>query len=363
MTKIKIAMITNSMTLNGISSVIMNYCRNIDTNKFEITIFSGTPINKQYENECKELGIRIVELADKKKNFLKYYIRLFNKLKYKNFDICHVHGNSAMMFFELFIAILKGIKIRIAHSHNSRCNNEKINKMLKVPFKKSYTEAFACGKLAGDWIFGEEKYKIIDNGIDFSKFKYNEKIRKSERKKLDIKDDEFVLGHIGRINNQKNQKFLIRIFEKCAEINNNIKLLIIGDGPNYKEIEEIVNKHRYKDRIILYGETDSPEAYYNVMDMFVFPSKYEGFPVTVIEALANGLNCIVSDKITNEINSRNIEYASIDGQVDDWVKKILEKISFKRSDVEKSFRKRYEINNCVKRLENEYFRLKERYEV
>ena len=153
MGRIKVAMVATNFELNGISSVIMNYCRNIDLNKFEITIFAGKNVNIYYKNECNELGIQIVELPFKKKNRMIYYLSLFKNIERNYFDIIHVHGNSATMFFELFIGYLKGIKNRIAHCHNTISENMKLHKMLFPFFKRISTKFFACGKLAGDWIF------------------------------------------------------------------------------------------------------------------------------------------------------------------------------------------------------------------
>lgn len=356
MRKIKIAMVAANLELNGISSVIMNYCKNINLDKFEIIIFAGKSINEDYKNECDELGIQVVELPSKKKNIVRYYLSLVKNIKHNYFDIIHVHGNSAVMFLELFIGCLKGIKVRIAHCHNSTCNNIKMHKLLNPLLKKIYTKAFSCGKNAGDWIFGENNYTIINNGININKFILNDIKRQIERKKLNIKSDEFVIGHIGRINNQKNQEFLLRIFEDIADKNEKVKLLMIGDGPNAEKIRNLVLDSRFRNRIILYGESTEPEKFYNVMDIFVFPSRYEGFPVTIIEALASGLNCIVSDKITKEINSCYIQYNSINDSTEMWIKSIMENMNFRRNSVEKNIIKNYEIKQCVKKLEEIYLK-------
>ena len=354
--KVKIAMITSSLTRNGISSVIMNYCRNINLEKFQISIYAGLPIDDVYRMECEKIGIEIIQLPDRSKSLFKYYISLLKKMPKNKYDIIHVHGNSSIMAIDLFIGWLKNIKTRIAHCHNTKCNNIKVHKILNPIFKKLYTSAFACGKLAGDWIFGRNNYIIINNGIKLNKFIFNKEIRIKERNNLDIRDDEFIIGHVGRINNQKNQEYLIKIFEKCAQIDKKIKLLMIGNGPNYNRIAQIVKNNKYKDRIILYGETITPEKFYNVMDVFVFPSLYEGFPVTVVEALASGLNCLISNSITQEIDSNHVEFIGIEeNDINDWVKSILQIAKYsKRNDIEEKIIENFEISNCVKKLEGYY---------
>ena len=358
MKKIKIAMIAANLELNGISSVIMNYCKNIDLDKFEITIFAGKGINENYKKECDRIGIQIVELPIKKKNKIIYYWNLLKNMKSNYFDIIHAHGNSATMFFELFIGYMRGIETRIAHSHNTVSENMKLHKMLFPFFKKISTKFFACGKLAGDWIFGKDNYIIIQNGISVEKFKFDSNIRDIIRDELCIKNNEILLGHVGRINKQKNQEFLLEIFERIAEKNENIKLLIIGTGPDYEKIKNKVSSSKFKNRIILYGESDCPEKFYMAMDMFVFPSKYEGMPVTLLEAQISGLQCIVSDVITSEvILSSRVKKVVLGENTNEWEECInkFEKVDRNSFyDNNKKTIDKFEIKNCVKLLEQNY---------
>lgn len=140
MKKIRIAYIAKEMPINGISTVILNYCRNLDKNKFDITIFSGEPIDKYYIEECEKINVKIEKMPPKRGgNPLKYYSYLFKKITSKNFDIVHVHGNSATITVEMLMAFFRGIKIRIAHCHNTTCDKLKIHKILKPILKKVYT--------------------------------------------------------------------------------------------------------------------------------------------------------------------------------------------------------------------------------
>lgn len=355
-------MVAANLELNGISSVIMNYCRNINLEKFEITLFVGKQVNRKFAEECKNLEIKVIELPSKKKSKFKYYISLLRTVKRNKYDIIHVHGNSAVMFLELFIGYIKGIKNRIAHSHNTICENSKIHKCLFPFFRKIYTNAFSCGELAGNWIFGENNFEIISNGINVEKFKFDANIRKLVRDELKINDNEILLGHIGRINKQKNQEFLISIFESIAEREKNIKLLMVGTGPEYENIKKIVDKSKFKDRIILYGESNEAEKFYMAMDVFVFPSKYEGLPLTLLEAQISGLECVMSDVITSEVILTNcVETISLEEAADKWGKKI--KLKMKNHDRKAFFYnnldniEKFNIRNCVKELENKYFNM------
>lgn len=207
--KVRVAMAAANLELNGISSVIMNYCRNIDKDKFDITIFAGNQINQIFKKECEKLNINIIELYCKRKSKLRYYFDLFRKVHKNEFDIFHVHGNSAVMAFDLMIALIKGVKIRIAHSHNTICDNPRIHKLLNPIFQRLYTHAFACGEKAGEWIFKNKKFEIISNGIDINKYSFDESMRNNVRKELGIKDNEMLIGHIRENKLSKKSDILI----------------------------------------------------------------------------------------------------------------------------------------------------------
>lgn len=357
--KIKIAMIANNLEINGISSVIMNYCSYIDLQKFDITLLVGEGVANVHREKCNNLGIEIIELPSRKKSTLQYVKALNKVMRRQVYDIVHVHGNQTSIAIELLIAKLHGTKVRIAHSHNTTCMSKKLNTLMKPLFKVVYTNGFACGELAGKWLFGNDDFQVIPNGFITNKFEFNQKYRDEIRKKLNI-ENKYVLGHIGRINDQKNQKYLLKIFEEVAKKSNDTVLLMVGIGPMLNEIKSQVEKHPYKNRIILFGETSMPEKMYMAMDLFVFPSKYEGLPVTLLEAQISGLPCIVSDIITREVNLGNICWMSIKEEPVVWMKEILkEKYKNKRKEVGNNDEKikKYDIRNSVKLLESKYEKL------
>ena len=225
--KIKVAMLTSHFDITGIGTVIMNYCKALDKEKYDLTILAGDPIADKYEKECNQYGIHLISLPSRHGNPKMHYIELWKELKNGQYDIVHDHGNSSMMAIELTIARFAGIKNRIAHSHNSTCPNIKVHKFLNPYFKMVYTKALACGKLAGDWLFGENNFEILPNCFHTEEFTFSQKARDMIRRKLNI-EDKFVIGHIGRINEQKNQEYLLNIFEKIAAEREDVFLLIVG---------------------------------------------------------------------------------------------------------------------------------------
>lgn len=319
--RIKIAMAVTHFAVTGIGSVIMNYCSALDRNKYDFTIIAGVPIADQYREECQKLGINIVTLPSRHDQTVKHYIEMYKALKSGKYDIFHDHGNSSMMAIELTIAKLAGIKIRIAHSHNTRCPNVTVHKLLNPYMNKQYTKALACGEMAGDWLFGKGNFEVLPNGFETKKFQFSQDNRERIRAELKIAD-KFVIGHMGRINEQKNQEFLIDVFEKVAAVRKDAILMLVGDGPDTEKIKEKVARSQYKDRIILYGLSSRPEDMYSAFDLFVLPSRFEGLPVVLLEAQISGLPCVVSDKVTREVDMGKMQWASIDC-IGDWTDKIL----------------------------------------
>lgn len=357
MEKIKIAYIAKEMPINGISTVILNYCRNLDKDKFDITIFSGEPIDKYYIEECKKINVNIEKMPPKRGgNPLKYYNYLFKKITGKNFDIVHVHGNSATITIEMIMAFFRGIKIRIAHCHNTTCDKLRIHKVLKPIFKRIYTYGFACSEDAGKWLFGERDFKILPNGFDTQKFIFNLESRNRIRKELKL-ENKYIIGHVGMFNKQKNHEFLLEIFKDIAKENSDAYLLLVGNGPDYQIINEIIANHEFKERIICYGECSNVYDVYSAMDIFVLPSKHEGLGIVLLEAQINGLKCVASSVVPRESKiSDNIKFLSLEDK-NAWSKEILKKDEYDRN---KNYAKNsekiqyYDIRKNVEELANIY---------
>ena len=363
--KIKVAMVTNHFGITGIGTVIMNYCRALDKNKYELTIIAGVPVADKYKRECKEYGIHLIILPSRQKNTKNHYIKMWKELKKGRYDIVHDHGSSSMMAIELTLAKLAGVKVRIAHSHNSVCPNMKLHRLLNPYFKKVYTKAVACGKLAGDWLFGENQYEILPNGFCTDDFSFSKPYRDKIRKELGI-ENEIVIGHIGRVNAQKNQEYLLKVFEQVVMKNDNVILLLVGTGPDSKKVEGLIEQHPNRNQIILYGETDNPAKFYSAMDVFVLPSKFEGLPVVLLEAQISGLPCIVSDKVTREVDFGDISWLSIDSDPVEWANEILKRnyTIVKRESYKYEHMKEikcYDINYNAKILDKMYTKLMENF--
>ncbi len=363
MDKIKVVVIAGSLKMDGISAVIMNYCTHMDLNKFDITIMAGVPIEKVYKETCREYGIIVEELPQRKISSIVFFHVLNRKLRESRFDICHVHGNSATSVAELILARLNHIKVRIMHCHNSKCQHEKIHKILLPILKRMYTQAFSCSTLAGNWIFEEGKFTVITNGFETEQYQFHLEKREQYRQQMNLEKC-YVLGCVGRLNYQKNPWFVIKYFEQAAQKNSKLKLLMVGSGNEKKNIEEYVSKSQYRDRIIVYGESNDIAGLLSAMDLFLFPSRYEGLGISVVEAQISGLPCIVSENVPRDAQvGDRIRFLPIDEtKLSLWEETMEEfqHMEYNRLNYYEDNKVRiekYNIQDCAKQLEDIYIKL------
>lgn len=355
--KISVAMIASNLEINGISSVIMNYCSRIDLEQFRIVLLVGKGVAPAHRSLCDRLGIKVVELPRRKKDPARYYMALNRALGENHFDIVHVHGSQASIALELMLAMLRGVKVRIAHSHSTSCDIMILHRMMKPVLRAVCTHGFACSETAGRWLFGDQPYVVIPNGICADQFRFNESWRRKIREKLGI-ENAYVLGHVGGLCDTKNHAYLLDVFRAVAARRDDAVLLMVGTGPMREEIEARVERHPYRDRIIMYGETPEPEKMYMAMDAFVFPSKYEGLPMTLLEAQTSGLPCVISDAVTDEaVLSGNVKKLSIGVDAEVWAEEIVGLAQGDRGaffDAQRAAIAKYDISRNVRLLEELY---------
>ena len=339
-----VAQIMGKWLGGGVESVIMNYYRHIDRNKIQFDfICDEDSTNIPYE-EIEKLGGKVILCPPYQKlpKYLKFLENLFREKQYRI-----VHSNiSTMSVFPLYAAKKAGVPVRIAHSHSTSNPREWKKNLLKNalrPFSKKYaTDYFACSELAGRYLFSDKTFnngevKIIRNAIDVEKFKFDPKIRKELRKELDIKDDDFVIGHLGRFVEQKNHRFLIDIFAEVKKEKANAKLVLAGQGPLMDEIKEKVKSLGLENDVFFLGQRSDSNKLYSMFDVFCLPSLYEGLPVVGVEAQANGVPCIFSNNVSKETNiSGKVVFLSNENP-SLWKSKILNIHREDSNEVEKNY--------------------------
>lgn len=351
---------TGGLFSDGILSCITDYMAAMDKTDLDVRVLATNNAEDNAVQKVKKSGCKVVSIPYRKANIVKYFFSLYRYLAREKIDIIHVHGSSAIMSVELLTAKLAGCKVRIAHSHNTTCEHQKVDKLLRPIFNKAYTEAFACGSEAGKWMFGNREFTIIPNGRDIKKYEYNAQRRIDYRNKLKIPRDAFVLGHVGRFNVQKNHEYLVRIFEELYKNDSNTYLVLVGTGEKIDEIKDLVKKSMIKDNVIFTGVVDNVADYLSVFDVMLLPSLYEGLPMVVIEWQIAGLPCIVSDTVTKECAiTPLVKFKSLKEGPENWAKTI-ENISPQDREKNKEL-----LFNSIRKagydIESDAVRLRDRY--
>ncbi|WP_433745212.1 glycosyltransferase [Falsibacillus pallidus] len=326
-----------STGMGGVETYLMNLYRNIDRSNIQ---FDFVVAGKEcyYANEIEDLGGEIYYITPKKENvFLNIVdlIKVLNKSK-KTHKV--VYFNLSALYYNLpyIFSTLYKFPVIIAHGHSAGEKKKKKNLryylhiLNRVYVQYASDHLFACSKSAGEWVFGKpalekNKVKIIPNAIPIKEYKYKDEIRALIRKELGIRDNIFVVGHVGRLSYVKNQMYLLDIFQKIEEGNENSVLLLVGEGESRAEIEDKVSKLGLENKVIITGSRTDVPRLLQAMDAFVLPSRHEGLPFVLIEAQATGLNCFVSkDVVTEESNITGlINFIKLNEKPNYWTKQIF----------------------------------------
>lgn len=327
MLPIRVLHVFRILNRGGAETLVLNIYRNIDRSKVQFDFLVQHPEIGDYEEEIEGLGGNIFRLPYLTQvGPFTYKRKLFDFFKKTSYSIVHSHLNE-MSRIILGQAKKADIPVRIAHSHTSNPTYSFIEGLFRDYLKSNIldvtTHQFGCSSTALDWLFGLKRSnsKIIPNGVILENCNSCEK-RTNNLSKLNI-------GHIGSFRKVKNHHFLIEIFE---EINNRIpesKLILIGDGPLKLEIEEeVLNKGLENNVKFLGVRSDIPQLLLK-MDLFLMPSFFEGLPLTLIEAQAAGLNCLITDTITEEVDvgCNLIHRLGLKNSAEEWAEKVIELIS------------------------------------
>ena len=357
---IRIAQIIGKWVGGGVEAVVMNYYRHIDKSKIQFDFICDNDSTNIPYDEIESMGGKVILIPPYQKMF-KYHKELKKVLKDGNYKIVHSHIN-ALSVFSLFAAKRAKVPVRIAHSHSTTNKKEWKKNLVKQvlrPFSKLYaTNYMACSELAGRWLFGNKTFNkgkvyILNNAIELDKFMYDRNIRIEKRKELGINNNTLVIGHVGRFVEQKNHRFLIDIFSEIKKKNNDSVLLLIGQGPLMNEMKDKVKTLGLDSAVKFLGQRSDVNELYNAMDLFLFPSLYEGLGMVLIEAQTNGLFCLASTevpKIAKVID--NVKFISLKENASTWCSNI-ETIG-RSIDLKTIKNSGYDIVTEAKKLEQKY---------
>lgn len=359
--KIKVLHVVGAMNRAGTETMLMNIYRNIDREKIQFDFISYSKDKAHYDKEIKELGGKVIKLSSTTS-----VKELVNAIKENGpYEVVHAHT-----LFNSGIAMLAakkcGIKNRISHAHTTLDKNSSIVRKIytngmRLLINKYSTKTLACSREAGKYLFGEKeinksKYSYFPNLIN-----YEELLHKPENEVIKFKEeynlnDGVVIGHIGTLKESKNHKFLIEIAKYMTEQNIDVKLLLVGEGSLRKELEDLTREYNISDRVHILGIREDINVMLHSMDVFVFPSIFEGLGLVLLEAQAAGLPCIVSEAIQPEadLGLNLFTNLKLDDGVEIWSKHIIKSVNKKEislDNVSRAFEeKEYSKDRCISKL-------------
>lgn len=295
---IRVLHILQRMEAGGTQALLMNIYRKIDRTKVQFDFLVVYKEKQFYDDEIESMGGHVYKLSFREDlNLPKFQKDLKDFFKqHHEYQIVHCHAYT-IGYFCLKAAKKAGIPVRIAHSHN----NETVHDIKYLPklfmqrlFTLNATDLFACSEEAGKYLFNDKPFQVLKNAIDSQQFVANENTRREVRQELGL-ENKFVVGHVGRLHPQKNHDFLIDVFAEIKKKKPDAELILVGTGPLEEKVRSKVADMGLTENVQFLGNRKDMNRIYQAMDIFVFPSLFEGLGIVAIEAQAAGVPIVCSE--------------------------------------------------------------------
>lgn len=369
--KIKVVEYIGTIKDAGAETLVKDYALLLDKEKFDVVVLcEDYEKNSANYKTIKNSGINIIATYDPCFILNKIMYRLFG-VKYRarllrkklielKPDVLHIHLEE-LEDVSLNADILKDTKlVYTCHNLPSRMIGEerpKEQKACKYLLENNNLQIVALHDEMADEInkrFNINNTKVIRNGIDFNRFYNLRKTREEIRKELNISEDTYLIGHVGRFTYQKNHEFLINVFDLTLKKNPNSHLLLVGEGKLKKDVERQLLELNIADKVTILSNRNDVAELMNTMDVFVFPSRWEGLGIVLIEAQVSKLNCVVSNNVPSEaFQSEYITSLSLEEDFDTWANYVLNPVC----NINKEFKlEEYDMNNEILKLQEIYLK-------
>lgn len=371
MKQLKILQVFTILNRGGAETNLMNYYRQIDRNKFHFDFLVHREEEGDYEKEILEMGGEIFRLPPLHPSNIRQYKGAVRNFFAENSSYDIIHGQCS----ELGIFIYKEAKkiktpVIIAHAHSSKMtlDSKAIFRLKwKLEMRKYINAYFTCGVAASRYLFGSKiahKAFQINNAVYPKELVFNKEIRDWVREEIDAVGS-FSIMHVGSFNKIKNHRFIIEVFAEIVKMKKESKLFLVGEGILKNEMMDFVSSLNLNNNVIFLGKRNDVPQLLQAMDLFLFPSLYEGLPLSLIEAQTSGILCIISDTISAEsiLISENVKVFNLKNSTKIWAEKIIQhSSSFIRTDVTHIIKEAgYDINDNVAKLEGKYIELYNQY--
>ncbi len=306
--KIKVLLIAASLRIGGAEKVAADIGFRADPQRYSVHyVVFGDEIGT-YEPELEAHGCKIFHLSPPSDSYCAYLNSLKRLIRTYHYDVIHAHT----MFnigWAMLAGKLHGVPVRISHAHSALEEHQSLKVFLYEAVMRFLiltcaTDYVACGVKAGQRLYSRKAFEkegtLILNGIDTQGFGFDQQQRNAFRKELGL-DDKFIIGHIGHLAGVKNQAFLLGLMPEILKRLPQAYLLLLGEGEDRPILEQKIHELHLEGRVRMTGNVRNVPDYLNAMDVFAFPSLYEGMPLSIIEVQSNGLPCVISDRVPNDV--------------------------------------------------------------
>lgn len=327
----RILIIAAALKVGGAEKVARDICLRSDPKIYEFHYVVFGDEFGDYERDIVECGGKVFHLDPPAKSYRQYMKALKALIEEYRYHAIHAHT----MFscgWAMLAAKKAGVPVRVAHAHSAldtgnRLDKKLYEKVMRRMILKNATDLVACGEKAGIRLFGEKAYrergKLILNGVDIDGFRFDKSKRQVIREKLGWQEA-FLLGHVGHLASVKNQSFLLDLMPHILKQQPNARLLMLGEGDDRPMLEEKIQALGIADKVLMPGNVTNVADYLSAMDVFVFPSLYEGMPLSVLEVQANGLPCVISTGVPKDVYLTDLIHPlALADDKKDWIDRIL----------------------------------------
>lgn len=330
----RILQVVRTMNIGGLENFVKNMLQYL-SEKCDCGCLICDEKKSDHEDDLVKAGIKIYHIPEPDKS----KINLYNNLQaffetHREYDIvhCHMAGTNGIVAKAAKDA---GINKVVCHSHGVALQQDealsmKLYMLCMRKLMQRHADAFiACSKAAGNYLYGQESFgevgKVVPNGIEINRYRYSDDERNSCREKLGFKESDFVIGHTGSLNGVKNQELILDIAGILKEKRTPVKVLLVGGGNREQDLKKQAKDLKIEEDVIITGKQIDVTKYLDAMDVFVFPSRSEGFGLSLLEAEANGLPCVVSDRIQPEVKVLNgVLSVNLNEPIQCWVEAVEE---------------------------------------
>lgn len=353
---------TFTLDNGGVEKLMYEWISRISDETIHIDIVTEKIFSKEIKTRFENIGSKIFVVRYSKFPSVKKRQEIYRIITSGNYQVVHAHIMATFHCDALLAAKAAGVPVSIAHSHNiidsAKITTKLFHKFYRPILLSAVTDCFACSKMAGQSLFGKNHaFQLVHNGIDLQKFHYSNNQRKIIRDELHIPEGDILVGSVGRLSSQKNYSFLLNAFSKVCKDRDNYHLVLVGDGEEKDNLENLAKSLLIEKNVIFYGTTQDVPGIMSAMDLFVLPSLFEGLVLVLVEAQAIGLPCLASSSIPNEVNiTGTINFMDLNDGYKSWGNKIIE-LAEKKSrfdNTEKIVQSGYDINTVSNELKKYY---------